>query len=309
MADTAAQTLPATAEAPRAAPARLDDVMLAMDVVDTLRHQDVLVARELDETRREAELIERLRQIYRGQGIEVPDRVLAEGVRALKESRFVYTPPRPGLATTLARLWVARERYGKALAALLLALGLGWGTYYFGFVRPAQVEIGQTLPRALSQAHEAALAEARTDAARERADRLAADGRAALDRRDTAAARQTIAALETLRAELPREYTLRIVSAVFKVPPRALHERIFYLIVEAVAPDGGILSIPVKSEDGSTTTVTRWGVRVDREVYVKVERDLRDDGTIQDNRLGEKRRGSPDVDYFMPVLGGAITKW
>ena len=221
MADTAAQTLPATAEAPRAASARLDDVMLAMDVVDTLRHQDVLVARELDETRREAELIERLRQIYRGQGIEVPDRVLAEGVRALKESRFVYTPPRPGLATTLARLWVARERYGKALAALLLALGLGWGTYYFGFVRPAQVEIGQTLPRALSQAHEAALAEARTDAARERADRLAADGRAALDRRDTAAARQAIAALETLRAELPREYTLRIVSAVFKVPPRA----------------------------------------------------------------------------------------
>ncbi|MDQ4060538.1 MAG: DUF6384 family protein, partial [Pseudomonadota bacterium] len=244
MADTAAQTLPATAEAPRAAPARLDDVMLAMDVVDTLRHQDVLVARELDETRREAELIERLRQIYRGQGIEVPDRVLAEGVQALKESRFVYTPPRPGLATTLARLWVSRERYGKTLAALLLALGLGWGTYYFGFVRPAQVEIGQTLPRALSQAHEAALAEARTDAARERADRLAADGRAALDRRDTAAARQAIAALETLRAELPREYTLRIVGVASKPKPQVLHERILYLIVEAVTPDGGILSMP-----------------------------------------------------------------
>src|SRR4051812_44322350 len=77
-------------------PQKLDELMLAMDVVDTLRHQDSLVARELDETRREAQLIERLRQIYRGQGIEVPDRVLQEGVRALKESRFVYTPqPRP----------------------------------------------------------------------------------------------------------------------------------------------------------------------------------------------------------------------
>ena len=51
MADTA------TAEAPGKAPHALDDVMLAMDVVDTLRHQEVLVARELDETRREAELI------------------------------------------------------------------------------------------------------------------------------------------------------------------------------------------------------------------------------------------------------------
>src|SRR4051812_8678259 len=39
-----------------AAPAQnLDDLMLAMDVVDTLRHQDTLVARELDEQRRDAE--------------------------------------------------------------------------------------------------------------------------------------------------------------------------------------------------------------------------------------------------------------
>ena len=102
MADTA---VPATtsgspapaASAPAPPPQKLDELMLAMDVVDTLRHQDNLVARELDETRREAQLIERLRQLYRGQGIEVPDRVLHEGVGALKESRFVYTPPTPAL--------------------------------------------------------------------------------------------------------------------------------------------------------------------------------------------------------------------
>jgi hypothetical protein len=294
---------------PATAPHKLDDLMLAMDVVDTIRHQDVLVERELDEARREAELIERLRRIYRAQGIEVPDRVLAEGVKALKERRFVYTPPKPGLATTLARLWVARERYGRALTAVLLAVGLAWGTYHFAVVRPAQIEIGQTLPRALQDAHAAALAEAKSDAARERADRFMADGRAALARRDPAAARQAVASLEALRTNLAREYTLRIVAEISRVPRFALHERHYYLIVEPVAPDGGILSLPVTNEEGRTETVSKWGVPVEREVAVAVARDRDDDGVIQNNRLGEKRRGHPDVDYLMPVRPGAITQW
>ena len=66
--------LPITAEAK---PQTLDEVMLAMDVVDTLRHQDDIVAREMDEGRRETELLERLRSIYKSQGIEVPDALLA----------------------------------------------------------------------------------------------------------------------------------------------------------------------------------------------------------------------------------------
>src|SRR3712207_2401533 len=102
--------------------APLDEVMLAMDVVDTLRHREQWVERELDETKREAMLLQRLREIYRGQGIEVPDRVLQEGVRALEESRFTYTPPKPGPAVTLARIWVARDKIGKALAMILAAL-------------------------------------------------------------------------------------------------------------------------------------------------------------------------------------------
>ena len=87
---------------------KLDDLMLAMDVVDTLRHQEQLVARELSEDQREAQLVERLRLIYANQGIDVPGSVIQEGVKALKESRYVYTPPRPGLGVTLARLWVRR---------------------------------------------------------------------------------------------------------------------------------------------------------------------------------------------------------
>jgi Family of unknown function (DUF6384) len=283
----------------------LDDVMMAMDVVDTLRHREDWVRRELDESGREEALIDRLRQIYSGQGIAVPDRVLEEGVRALEESRFVYTPPKPGFATALATLWVSRERIGQGLVAVLAVLLLALAIYYAVVVRP-----GQENARALIEAHAGVVAASEAPAARERADRLLADGRAALESGDEAKARASLAALENLRAELPRAYSLRIVSEVTKQIRTALHRRNYYLIVEAVAPDGGILTLPVTSEeDGETRMVNRWGIRVPEDTYAAVERDRRDDGILQRDRLGEKRRGEPDVTYAMPVLGGAITQW
>jgi hypothetical protein len=66
----------------------LDDVMLAMDVVDTLRRKQRLVEQELDVAGREQDLKQRLRKIYAAQGIEVTDAILEEGVAALKEDRF-----------------------------------------------------------------------------------------------------------------------------------------------------------------------------------------------------------------------------
>jgi hypothetical protein len=329
MAETApAVAAPAFVPASVRGPHNLDELMLAMDVVDTLRHQEILVTRELDETRREADLIDRLRQLYRGQGIEVPDRVLQEGVQALKESRFVYTPPPPGLSTTLAKLWVARDKAGKALLGLILALGLGWAGYEFGVARPAEqraeqarieaernrLDLAERLPKALDQGHAEVVAEARVDAARTRADQILADGRAALARGDAAGARQAIANLEALRADLRREYALRIVArgdtGVTRVPDRNRSARNLYIVVEPVAPDGRTLSIPVTNEEtGRTETVSRFGVRVGRDVFEQVRRDKNDDGIIQRNRLGEKRRGYLEPEWLMPVLGGLITAW
>ena len=71
---------------------KLDDLMLAMDVVDTLRHDQRLVERELSDDASDDALIKRLREVYKGQGIEVPDRILEEGVKALHEKRFSYKP-------------------------------------------------------------------------------------------------------------------------------------------------------------------------------------------------------------------------
>ena len=116
----------------------LSEVMIAMDVVDTLRHQRSLVERELHSDDREAELIEKLRKIYAGQGLEVSDEVIAEGVKAMREERFTYTPPTGGLSTTLARIYVNRGRWAKRALFLLIAVAVAWAGYRYLYLMPAE---------------------------------------------------------------------------------------------------------------------------------------------------------------------------
>ncbi len=306
-----------------AKPQTLDELMLAMDVVDTLRHQDNLVARELDETRREADLIERMRSIYKSQGIEVPDEVIRQGVTAIKEDRFVYVPPKPGLGVTLAKLWILRKSISKVAGAAMLALGLGAGGWWFGVEQPKRAEatrieqeIAQVIPRGLTQGHQEALSEAKVEAARIRANQILADGRAALARKDAAGGRKAITDLEALRLSLLQEYTLRIVSrpgeqtAVWRVPRGNTNARNYYALVEAIDANGRALTLPILSEeDSKTVSVAKFGVRISADVFEAIARDKREDGIVQRNRLGDKKRGELDVTYTMPVMGGFITQW
>lgn len=304
-------------------PGQLDELMLAMDVVDTLRHREDLVTRELGDAGREQELLDKLRDIYKAQGIEVPDHILKDGVKALRESRFVYTPPGPGLKRTLAELYVRRGRYGRGLAILAAVAGIGWGVWQFAVVQPerqaaesARIELTQTLPARLNAAF-ADIAATTTDAeARRRADALKADAERALRNGDRTAAAAAIAGLGALREEVVSEYVLTVVSrpgvdsAFTRIPPRSPNRRNYYLIVEAVAPDGRKLTLPIRNEEtGETERVAIFGVRVPQEMWERVRTDKRDDGIVQFNRFGVKRRGTLATDYLMPFEGGMLTKW
>ncbi|MEO0980935.1 MAG: DUF6384 family protein, partial [Pseudomonadota bacterium] len=88
--------------------APLDDLMMVMDVVDTLRHEESQVARELKADDRDAAMVDRLRQVYASQGIEVPDHILKAGVEDLKRDRFVYSPPKTVFQRTLAMVYLSR---------------------------------------------------------------------------------------------------------------------------------------------------------------------------------------------------------
>jgi len=80
--------------------------------------------------------------------------------------------------------------------------------------------------------------------------------------------------------------------------------------VEALDGDGKALSMPIRNEEsGETETVSQWGVRVPESVYEAIVTDKQDDGIIQNNELGRKSDGFLDVEYNLPVLGGAVTRW
>jgi hypothetical protein len=303
--------------------APLDEVMLAMDVVDTLRHRQDLATRELGTDAKERQLIDKLREIYHDQGIEVPDHILKEGVAALQESRFAYDPPAPGLGTTLARLYVGRKRWGKPVGAALVAmvvLGVGyfgvWQPYQNGVAEAARVELAEGLPAQMDALYQTIFEETKVQQAVVQAEALRTRGKTLAAEGNRAGAEEAVADLTALRDQLRQEYTLRVVnrsdekSGFWTFPEVNTAATNYYIVVEALDADGNALSLPVLNEEtGTTEVVSIWGVRVPEAVYEGVSADKLDDGIIQANEVGRKSDGFLDVEYNMPVLGGAVTQW
>jgi hypothetical protein len=263
-----------------------------------------------------------LRELYKSQGIEVPDRIIKEGVEGLKESRFVYTPPLPSLARTLAVIWVRRAVYGKRLATAVAVIAILFGVYQYSVVRPAQraaeaarIELSESLPRDLNALHQAIVAEAQVPDARELADALHAQGEAALQRGNIAEARQVVGNLDTLASQLRQEYRLRIAgrpedeTGFFREHP-SFQGRAYFVIVDAFDPRGLPVRLPIRNDEtNQTETVSRFAVRVPIATFNAVRNDKAANGIVQNAELAEKRRGYLEPEFKMTVLPGRITRW
>lgn len=289
----------------------LDEVMLAMDVVDTLRRRRRLVDKELAGEESADELKERLRKIYAAQGIEVPDAVLEQGVKALREDRFVYKPPRESMATRLARWYVQRDRWGKWAMGAVAAVSLAVGGYWNSVIAPRAA-----LPDELAAIHQQLGELARGAAGRERSDVLYSAGQAALRDGDDDAAAAALQSLQQLRADLEQSYSLQIVarpgenSGVWRIPDANSRARNYYLIVEPVDADGKRVSVLIENEEtGRSERVKKWGLRVDEAEFQAVAADKKDDGIIQNRQIGRKRVGWLQPDYSINTSGAAITQW
>jgi hypothetical protein len=305
------------------AAAPLDEVMLAMDVVDTLRHRQDLVTRELDGVNREKQLIEKLRSVYQQQGIDVPDHILKEGVAALAESRFTYEPPAPGLGTTLARLYVGRKQWGRPVVTVLgiaLVAGVGffgiWQPYQNGQAEQARIELTEGLPAQMDALYQTIYDETKVQQAVTDAEALVSRGKAFAAEGNRDGAEDAVTRLTDLRDQLRLEYSVRVVNregvqtGFWTFPEVNTDATNYYVVVEALDPDGNALSLPIPNEEsGQTDIVDIWGLRVPESVYNAVSADKLDDGIIQANLVGRKSDGFLDVQYAMPVLGGAVTQW
>ncbi len=301
---------------------KLTDVMLAMDVVDTLRHEESLIERAMNAEAREQLLVERVRNAYRAQGIEVSDDIIAEGVKALKEKQFTYQPPPPGFKTRLLKAWTRRDTIGRGLGLFIIVAAV-ISTGYYGFVElprqrtlMARVAMQEQLPGELSllktEATELAV-EPHVDAL---VSRIYERSMAALRLGDVEAADHGVSELKDLLLELELEYTVSVVSrpgelsAVIRAPNDNWAANNYYLIVEALSRSGSPLKIALRSEeDGGIETVSSWGVRVDEAVFEQVKVDKSDDGIIQNRNVGAKQRGYLKPQYTISVRDGFITTW
>jgi Family of unknown function (DUF6384) len=312
MTDAATAAAPPPAARP---PAELDDVMLAMDVVDTLRHRELLTERELSEGDREEDLIERLRELYKNQGITVSDDIIRQGVKALREERFVYKPPASTLRVKLARLYVRRAIWGKWVLGGLAALAIGIGTLaYQGHA--ARTELTATIPAALTTISADIGRDSTVEAVRARTAALVADGMSAARDGKAEVARKAVADLAQLRDEVRSEYDIRVVSrpgemtGIIRAPNRNRAANNYYIVVEAIGRDGKPVPRTITSEeDGSTSVVSKWAVRVPEDLFDQIRRDKADTGIIQNAVLGRKARGQIEPTWRVALPGGAITRW
>jgi len=295
--------------------APLEDLMAAMDVVDTLRHQQGIAERELDGEGRRARLLERLRDMYQGQGIEVPDHVLEEGIDALEQERFLYQSPAVSWRTRVAHAWVSRGRWGKPIAFLSVLAGLLYAVYFVVDVLPER-QLRAELPQQIALSLSAITELAKSNEVIERANASASQAAFAIEAGDYQSAESIAENLASVKAQLAQSYSIRVISranansGVWRRPPGNPDGRNYYLIVEAIDDNNNVVELTVvNQEDNRIERKKAWGLRVDEDTFYKIAADKKDDGIIQDNRVGEKRLGYLKPNFFIATTGATITEW
>jgi hypothetical protein len=294
--------------------APLEDIMAAMDVVDTLRHDQSIAERELDGESRRKRLLERLRNMYAAQGIDVPDHVLEEGIDALEQERFQYIPVTPSWRTKLARVWVNRGRWGKPLG-IVGAIALVLYALYFVFeVMPLRA-LKANLPTEISLNLQQISELAKNPDITEQAKLHAADARRAIANDDYDEAQDIVEDMQVLKHQLGLVYDIRVISrenensGVFRNPP-GNNVRNFYLIVEAIDQKNQVVELMiVNQENNKVERKKTWGLRVEESTFYRISSDKLDDGIIQNNQVGRKLAGYLKPEYSIPTTGATITEW
>lgn len=295
--------------------APLEDLMATMDVVDTLRHQKHLVDRELDDENRRQRMLDKLREFYAAQGIDVPDHVLQEGIAALEEERFKYQSAPSSFSTKLAHWYVSRKRWGKKFRFAALAAGLFGSVHLFTNILPER-QARESLPTQIKTQLEEIKAEAKNPQIISLATEQASSAQTAIKDEKYQTAENIRTELGQVLTKLRNSYEIKIVSrpneqsGIWRVPDVNQSSKNYYLIVEAIDKNQRVVKLPIVSEEsGKRVTVGKWGLRVNEKTFVAVATDKKDDGIIQANKVGEKKRGYLLPTFSIPTTGATITKW
>jgi hypothetical protein len=300
----------------------MHDMLRIMDVASALRRERETVAAQLDIDTTKARLRERLLATAVAAGEAVTAAEVDAAIELHFRSQHEYSDPPAGWGRFWALVWVLRRGLTVALCCVaLVTAGVAWAV--LGLVGPAgapasagaagaavtevsaapAVRGDEELSRLWATFEPLAAAVevlAADDAARQRVSAGVAAGKAAFAAKATARLRQCLADLEALRSLLDEEYELRIVSRPGEksgIDRYDARGRLvgYYVIVEAVTPDGRVLPRRIRSgETQQTTTATKWGEQVGRSTWDRIAADAQADGVVDDTRFAHKPRGAVD---------------
>ncbi len=209
------------------------------------------------------------------------------------------SPPAPdALDQAGARVldaWVVHER---AAAEMDAARALVDGRLRFGSLAEERARLEVAIP-----------ALAREATALQRSEVIQRRARAFESADDAANLEAAVLELGELEAALTEEYRIVVTGGRWRYRDDAPDVRNYYLTVQALDTQGQPLPRRITNEEtGVVETVTEWGERVPESIYDAVRRDREDNGIIDDDRFGAKRRGFLEPERRHADLG-QITRW
>lgn len=225
--------------------------------------------------------------------LEAADAVLAPLGRATREdiSALAASDLRPDAERASQLVALARQQISAAAAPIELNARFG------------------ALNADVDRLHAAVLSAAIEDLALARAAELGRVAEAQVAARDVDGLGETMRGYDELYGVLTSEYRLVITGGVWRHDNRDSRIRNNYLLVEALDPDGRPVPLTVRNEEtGATERVATWGERVPRDVYDRVAADKQDNGIVDEDHFGLKRRGFVTVERGYPDIG-QITRW
>lgn len=226
-----------------------NDLIVASDIVDTIRNDERLIDHELGSEDRQKALKTRLKDMYKAQGMEVSDAVIDEAVRRKDAERFVFKPMETGFSRFVWTSYVRRNKYALTLSVAtgIVVLGVfGFRVAQYEFVEKPKIEAArqlelqftEVLPNALKAASDEGMASAERlgdEAAKSEISAFQTTANASIRARDLEAARSGIIALQERVQGLKETEARRTLMATAKQTVDAETAKLASLKVDANA--------------------------------------------------------------------------
>ncbi len=308
-----------------AEPQSLPELLRIMDVATALRREREKASAQLNAADARAALRQRLRATADAAGEPVTDAEIDAAIAHYYRSLYRYQDPPPSLKTFVAHAWVRRVPILIVSGVIVvLASVVTWfavsSASPFSEASRQQREAREVAERAAAEQaraekavaerqavfaaievdHAAIVAIAKEPDVREEADAARTAAVAMNERGATTELTRVRSELAALRATLEATYELRIVDRrgersgvdAYFTDARGTRVSGWYLIVEAVTPDGRVLEREIRDDENKRVArVRKWGEQVPKAVYDRVAADKQQDGIVDEAIFGRKERG------------------